>query len=158
MKFKISWNQVKGLADAYRKHPEKCMRTLQITGETIAEDLEAKAKKNIKWTNRTYQARDSIAGSCEATATNVTIKLEGEAYEDEDKKNINIQINNNGKTLNEDFYTLLILKNDKSDLINKDMKCLIDDKRYEILSIDNELDIYYIIKLKLLVEGDNYEV
>ena len=86
MKFKISWNQVKGLADAYRKHPEKCMRTLQITGETIAEDLEGKAKKNIKWTNRTYQARDSIAGSCETTATNVTIKLEGEAHDDKDRE------------------------------------------------------------------------
>ena len=86
MKFKISWNQVKGLADAYRKHPEKCMRTLQVTGEVIAEDLEAKAKKNIKWTNRTYQARDSIRGSCETTATNVTVKLEGEAYDDKDRE------------------------------------------------------------------------
>ena len=85
MEFKISWNQVKGLAEAYRKHPEKCMRTLQLTGEVIAEDLEDKAKKNIKWTNRTYQARDSIKGSCETTATNVTVKLEGEAYEDETK-------------------------------------------------------------------------
>lgn len=86
MKFKIGWNQVKGLADAYRKHPEKCMRTLQVAGETIALDLEGKAKKNIKWTNRTYQARDSIAGSCETTATNVTIKLEGEAHDEKDRE------------------------------------------------------------------------
>lgn len=86
MKFKISFNQVKGLADAYRKHPEKCMRTLQVTGETIALDLEGKAKKNAKWNDITGQARRSITGSCEATATNVTIKLEGEAYDDKNKE------------------------------------------------------------------------
>ena len=84
--------------------------------------------------------------------------LNGIFYKDKNNRMINIKINDNGKTLNEEFYTLLILKNDKSDLINMNMKCLIDNKRYEILSIDNELDIYYIIKLKLLVEGDNYEV
>ena len=84
--------------------------------------------------------------------------LNGIFYKDKNNRMINIKINDNGKTLNEDFYTLLILKNNKSDLINMNMKCLIDNKRYEILSIDNELDIYYIIKLKLLVEGDNYEV
>ena len=84
--------------------------------------------------------------------------LNGIFYKDKNNRMINIKINDNGKTLNEDFYTLLILKDNKSDLINKDMKCLIDDKRYEILSIDNELDIYYVLKLRLLVEGDNYEV
>ena len=84
--------------------------------------------------------------------------LNGIFYKDKNNRMINIKINDNGKTLNEDFYTLLILKNDKSDLIDMNMKCLIDDKRYEILSIDNDLDIYYVLKLKLLVEGDNYEV
>ena len=84
--------------------------------------------------------------------------LNGIFYKDKNNRMINIKINDNGKTLNEDFYTLLILKNDKSDLINMNMKCLIDNKRYEILSIDNELDIYYVLKLRLLVEGDNYEV
>lgn len=84
--------------------------------------------------------------------------LNGIFYKDKNNRMINIKITDNGKTLNEDFYTLLILKNDKSDLINMNMKCLIGDKRYEILSIDNELNIYYVLKLRLLVEGDNYEV
>lgn len=77
-------------------------------------------------------------------------------YKDKNNRMINIKINDNGKTLNEDFYTLMILKDNKSDLLNEDMKCLINNKKYEIIAIDNELDIYYILKLKLLV-GEKYE-
>ena len=77
-------------------------------------------------------------------------------YKDKNNRMINIKISDNGKTLNEDFYTLLILKDNESNSLNQNMKCLIDNKKYEIISIDNELDIYYIFKLKLLV-GDNIE-
>ena len=77
-------------------------------------------------------------------------------YKDKNNRMINIKITDNGKTLNEDFYTLLILKDNKTDLINKDTKCLIGNKKYKIITIDNELDIYYTFKLKLLV-GDNNE-
>ena len=77
-------------------------------------------------------------------------------YKDKNNRMINIKISNDGKTLNEDFYTLIILKDNKTDLLNEDMKCLINNKKYKIITIDNELDIYYILKLKLLV-GEEYE-
>ena len=79
MKARITFNQVKGLADAYRNHPEKCIRALYATSSIIASDLEAKARKNAKWTDRTGQARKSITGSSEANGTTISIKLEGYA-------------------------------------------------------------------------------
>ena len=82
MKARITFNQVKGLADAYRNHPEKCIRALYATSSIIASDLEAKARKNAKWTDRTGQARRSITGSSEANGTTISIKLEGYATND----------------------------------------------------------------------------
>lgn len=79
MKVKVSCNQVKGLADAYRKHPDRCLRALYASSSVSALDLEAKARKNAKWTDRTGQARRSITGVSELDGTTVSIRLEGYA-------------------------------------------------------------------------------
>lgn len=79
MKVKINYKQVKGLTDALNKHPERCLDALYVTSSVIASDLEAKARKNAKWTDRTGQARRNIEGSSEKTDNKVTIKLEGYA-------------------------------------------------------------------------------
>ena len=79
MKARASYNQVKGLADAYRKHPERCLRALYTSSSVSALDLEAKARKNAKWTDRTGQARRSITGVSELNGTTVSIRLEGYA-------------------------------------------------------------------------------
>lgn len=77
-------------------------------------------------------------------------------YKDKSNRMINIKINDKGQTLNDDFYTLMILKDDKTEILNDKMTCSIDNKRYEIITIDNELDIYFVFKLKLIV-GENNE-
>ena len=82
MNIKIRLDNVEGFKTALKNHPQKCIKALYSTATVSASDLEAKARKNAKWTDRTGQARRSITGSSEANGTTISIKLEGYATND----------------------------------------------------------------------------
>lgn len=73
--------------------------------------------------------------------------IDGIFYEETSKMNLNISTN--GKTITKTYNSLMVLKDDKSDLIKEHMICSIKGKRYEIIDIKNDakLDIYYILRL-----------
>ena len=73
--------------------------------------------------------------------------INGIFYEETSKMNLNISTN--GKTTTKTYQSLMVLKNDESDLIKEHMICSIKGKRYEIIDVKNDakLDIYYILRL-----------
>lgn len=120
MKVKINYKQVKGLTDALNKHPKKCLDALYVTSSVIASDLEAKARKNAKWTDRTGQARRNIEGSSEKTDNKVTIKLEGYAEQNNKEYFQYLEYAKQKK------YAILepTLKENKDEIINRYAKSL----------------------------------
>lgn len=55
--------------------PEKIEKAVMGFGKTQAASLEAEAKKNRPWSDRTAQARQRITGYCEKTDVGVRIYL-----------------------------------------------------------------------------------
>lgn len=59
-----------------RALPNRVAVALDAYGETVAAKLEAEAKKNRPWTDRTAKARQSIKGDTERMDTGIRITLE----------------------------------------------------------------------------------
>lgn len=57
--------------------PQRVAVELERYGKTVAAQLEAAAKKNRPWTDRTTNARDSLKGGTEPMDTGIRITLEG---------------------------------------------------------------------------------
>lgn len=72
----------------------------------------------------------------------------------EEKTRINLNVSTNGKSTTKTYKSLMVLKDDKTELIKKHMICLINSKRYEIIDINNdgELNIYYVLRLSEINE------
>jgi hypothetical protein len=92
-----------------------------------------------------YQTR--INEFNEEDGEELLITIDGIFYEETSKMNLNISTN--GKTTTKTYQSLMVLKDDESDLIKEHMICSIKGKRYEIIDVKNDakLDIYYILRL-----------
>ena len=120
MKIKIKSNELPKLADAFEKHPNNVLEKLSNVADVSAKDLEAKARKNAKWTDRTGQARRSINGSSSLNGTNIQIKLEGYAVQDKTEYFQYLEKAHRKK------YAILepTIKDSKDDVVNRYAKAL----------------------------------
>lgn len=93
-----------------------------------------------------YQLEKNEFGEMEEEK--IVTDIDGIFYEETTRVNLNITTN--GTATTKSYQSLMVLKDDKSDLIKKHMICSIKGKRYEIIDVknDGELDIYYILRLK----------
>lgn len=82
MKFNLKYQEVSNLAERAEKYEDKCFNALEAYARISSKDLESKARKNAKWTDRTGQARKSITGTGERTDDNISITLEGYATQE----------------------------------------------------------------------------
>lgn len=82
MKFNLKFEEVTNLTERTEKYEDKCFNALEAYARISSKDLEGKARKNAKWTDRTGQARKSITGTGERTDDNVSIILEGYATQE----------------------------------------------------------------------------
>lgn len=82
MRLKVNHSEIDNLEERIRQYEEKCFNALEAYGKVSSKDLEGKARKNAKWTDRTTQARRSITGTGERDNDNIIITLEGYATDD----------------------------------------------------------------------------
>ena len=79
MKIKVKSNELNELISSLDRYSEKCDKAFNIYGKIKALDLENKAKKTAKWTDRTGQARKSIKGEFKSSVDKYTLELSGHA-------------------------------------------------------------------------------
>lgn len=79
MKIKVKNDELKELISSLDKFDDKCDRAFNIYGKIKALDLENKAKKTAKWTDRTGQARRSIEGQFKNSGNKYILELSGYA-------------------------------------------------------------------------------
>lgn len=63
------------LADAIEAYAEKIVRAVALVGEMLAPEIEAWAKANASWTDRTGEARAKLAAISQAAEDMVTVYL-----------------------------------------------------------------------------------
>lgn len=83
MKVNVNYDEVNDLVNKIAEYDNKCYTALVASSKISAKDLENKAKKNAKWTDRTGQARKSISGEGDREGDNIVITLEGYATQDD---------------------------------------------------------------------------
>lgn len=68
----------------------------------------------------------------------------------EETTRVNLNVNMNGTSTTTAYKTLMVLKDNNSDMIKKSMYCIIKGVKYEIVEVVNYgmLDIYYNLRLK----------
>lgn len=104
-----------------------------------------KAFKRASIATNIYQSKINEFG--EEDGEELLMTIDGIFYEENMKMNLNISTD--GKTTTKTYQSLMVLKDDKSELIKKHMKCSIKSRNYEIIDVknDGELDIYYVLRL-----------
>lgn len=79
MKITVKNDELTRLVESLSTYDKRCNIAFGLYASTKAKDLESKAKKNAKWTDRTGQARRSIKGRYQNAGNKFNIILEGYA-------------------------------------------------------------------------------
>lgn len=82
MRIKVNSKELRQLANSIDRYDERCMTAINLYGDVKARDLEDKAKKTAKWTDRTGEARRSIKGTFRQNKKSFTLTLSGKAVSD----------------------------------------------------------------------------
>lgn len=77
MKIKVNSKELNELINSLDQYDDKCNRAFSVYGKIKALDLENKAKKTAKWTDRTGQARKSIKGEFKEAKNKYALELSG---------------------------------------------------------------------------------
>lgn len=83
MKITVKSDEFKQLINSLENYDKKCNTAFNMYGNTVKKDLERKARKNAKWTDRTGQARKSITGTYKNNFDKHEISLEGYARKED---------------------------------------------------------------------------
>lgn len=95
MRIKVNSSELKELVNSLDRYDERCRTAFSLYGKTKALDLENKAKKTAKWTDRTGQARRSIEGDFKEYKDRFSLELSG--YAKNEYKKEYFQYLENGK-------------------------------------------------------------
>lgn len=68
---------VKDVINGLLKFEEKSKIAIEVYGNTAAKKLEAEAKKNAPWTDRTAMSRQTIEGGTQKNGDNVDVYVAG---------------------------------------------------------------------------------
>ena len=82
----VNLDDVKALHKGLKKYDKKTQTIIRAYGKSTANTLQNTAKRNAKWTDRTYTARHSIKGTYTEDGSLGTISLEGYANKRSSKK------------------------------------------------------------------------